>query len=188
MSQPPVPMVGFCAWSGTGKTTLLTQLLPLMVEQGLKVAVVKHAHHTFDIDHPGKDSYELREAGASQMLIASHKRMALITVFDEGRGEPSLSEALSGLNMQHLDLILVEGFKHARLAKIELHRPALGKPLMYPDDTDIIALASDTPIDTGTAPVQLDLNDVNAIAKFVLKFVAQQIAHPGVRQGKPAAC
>ena len=107
MNEMTVPMVGFCAWSGTGKTTLLTRLLPLMVSRGLKVAVVKHAHHSFDIDHPGKDSYELREAGASQTLIASRKRMALITEFEEGRGEPSLADALSGLNIQDLDLIPV---------------------------------------------------------------------------------
>ncbi|MEN8710806.1 MAG: molybdopterin-guanine dinucleotide biosynthesis protein B [Arenicellales bacterium] len=169
MSQPPVPMVGFCAWSGTGKTTLLTQLLPLMVEQGLKVAVVKHAHHTFDIDHPGKDSYELREAGASQMLIASHKRMALITEFDEGRGEPSLAEALSGLNMQDLDLILVEGFKHENFKKIELHRPEMNKTLFFPDDSNIIAIASDAPIpENRNILPKLNLNNPQQIVQFIL--------------------
>ena len=164
-----VPMVGFCAWSGTGKTTLLTQLLPLMVARGLKVAVVKHAHHTFDIDHPGKDSYELREAGASQMLIASHKRMALITEFDEGRGEPSLADALSGLNMQDLDLILVEGFKHENYQKIELHRPQLNKPLFFPDDSNIIAIASDAPIpENRNLLPKLNLNNPEQIVQFIL--------------------
>lgn len=169
MNQPPVPMVGFCAWSGTGKTTLLTRLLPLMVARGLKVAVVKHAHHTFDIDHPGKDSYELREAGASQMLIASHKRMALITEFDEGRGEPSLADALSGLNMQDLDLILVEGFKHENYKKIELHRPQLNKPLFFPDDRNIIAIASDAPIpENRNLLPKLNLNNPEQIVRFIL--------------------
>jgi molybdopterin-guanine dinucleotide biosynthesis protein MobB len=188
VSDFPLPLLGFCAFSGTGKTTLLRKLIPQLQREGLRVGVVKHAHHSFDIDHPGKDSYELRKAGASQMLVASRHRLAWIAESPHNETEPSLTEVLARLDHSKLDLVLVEGFKHARLAKIELHRPALGKPLMYPDDTDIIALASDTPIDTGTAPVQLDLNDVNAIAKFVLKFVAQQIAHPGVRQGKPAAC
>ena len=172
MNELPVPIVGFCAWSGTGKTTLLTQLLPLMVARGLKVAVVKHAHHTFDIDHPGKDSYELREAGASQMLIASHKRMAHITEFDEGRGEPSLADALSGLDMQNLDLILVEGFKHENYQKIELHRPQLNKPLFFPDDSNIIAIASDAPIpENRNLLPKLNLNNPQQIVQFILDKV-----------------
>ena len=178
MNELAVPMVGFCAWSGTGKTTLLTRLLPLMVTQGLKVAVVKHAHHTFDIDHPGKDSYELREAGASQMLIASHKRMALITEFDEGRGEPSLADALSGLNLQNLDLILVEGFKHENFQKIELHRPQLNKSLFFPDDSNIIAIASDAPISENSNLLpKLNLNNPEQIVQFIIDNIINTPGH-----------
>jgi molybdopterin-guanine dinucleotide biosynthesis protein B len=169
MKKSAVPMIGFCAWSGTGKTTLLTQLLPILVSQGLKVAVIKHAHHNFDIDHPGKDSFELREAGASQMLIASRKRMALITEFDEDHPEPSLADALERLNMQELDLILVEGFKHENYQKIELHRPELKKPLLFPDDPNIIALASDAPIiENRNILPKLNLNKPQQIAQFII--------------------
>ncbi len=169
MNGTTVPMVGFCAWSGTGKTTLLTRLLPLLVARGLKVAVVKHAHHSFDIDHPGKDSFELREAGASQILIASRTRMALITEFEDGRGEPSLADALSGLNMQGLDLILVEGFKHESYPKIELHRPELKKSLLFPDDSNIIAIASDSPIlENRQLLPKLNLNNPQQIVQFIL--------------------
>ena len=178
MNDLAVPMVGFCAWSGTGKTTLLTRLLPLMVTRGLKVAVVKHAHHTFDIDHPGKDSYELREAGASQMLIASHKRMALITEFDEGRGEPSLADVLSGLNLQNLDLILVEGFKHENFKKIELHRPQLNKPLFFPDDSNIIAIASDAPASENSNLLpKLNLNNPEQIVQFIIDNIINTPRH-----------
>ena len=169
MNDVAVPMVGFCAWSGTGKTTLLTRLLPILVAQGLKVAVVKHAHHTFDIDHPGKDSYVLREAGASQILVASRVRMALITEFEEGRDEPLLADALSALNMKGLDLILVEGFKHEDYQKIELHRPDLNKPLLFPDDPNIIAIASDAPIpeNRDTLP-KLNINNPEQIVQFII--------------------
>ena len=163
MNEMTVPMIGFCAWSGTGKTTLLTRLLPLMVSRGLKVAVV---------DHPGKDSYELREAGASQTLIASRKRMALITEFEEGRGEPSLADALSGLNIQNLDLILVEGFKHEHYQKIELHRPQMKKPLLFPDDANIIAIASDAPIPENRQLLpKLNINNPEQIVQFILDNV-----------------
>ena len=185
MNDLPVPMVGFCAWSGTGKTTLLTRLLPLMVAQGLKVAVVKHAHHTFDIDHPGKDSSEVREAGASQTLIASHQRMALITECDEGRGEPSLADALSGLNMQDLDLILVEGFKHENYKKIELHRPQLNKPLFFPDDSNIIAIASDAPIQENRNLLpKLNLNNPQQIVQFILDNIIAA-SPPATASGAP---
>lgn len=169
MMKTEVPVIGFCAWSGCGKTTLLTQLLPIFVSLGLKVAVIKHAHHHFDIDHPGKDSFKLREAGASQMLISSRKRMALITEFEEDRAEPSLSEALERLNMQELDLILVEGFKHENIKKIELHRPDLKKPLMFPDDPNIIAIASDSEIDENQNGLpELNLNKPEQIAQFIV--------------------
>jgi len=167
MNHVKIPMVGFCAWSGTGKTTLLTRLIPLLVARGLRVGVVKHAHHSFDIDYPGKDSYELRAAGASQMLIASRKRTALITELEDRQGEPSLADALSQLNMQEIDLILVEGFKHEQYRKIELHRPALNKPLLFPDDPNIVAVASDAVIAGNHTIPALDLNNPEQIMQFI---------------------
>ncbi len=163
------PVLGFCAYSGTGKTTLLTKLLPLLKAEGLRIAVIKHAHHLFDIDQPGKDSYQLREAGADQMVIASRRRIAAITEFRTERSEPDLKEALACVDSRQLDLILVEGFKAEPFPKIELHRASLGKPLMYPHDPDIIAIASDIPVDAADPVLpQLDLNDPAAIARFVL--------------------
>jgi molybdopterin-guanine dinucleotide biosynthesis adapter protein len=163
------PVLGFAAFSGTGKTTLLTRLIPLLREQGLRISMVKHAHHDFDVDKPGKDSFELRKAGASQMLIASSRRMALMTEFDPP-AEPQLEDLLAQLDARRADLVLVEGFKGARFPKIELHRPSLGKPLLFPDDEDIIAVASDAPLDRPCDRTQIDLNDLGAIAAFVLQW------------------
>ncbi|HID48038.1 MAG TPA: molybdopterin-guanine dinucleotide biosynthesis protein B [Chromatiales bacterium] len=172
MIRYPLPLLGFSAFSGTGKTTLLTRLLPLLRAEGVRVGVIKHAHHSFDVDHPGKDSHVLREAGAEQMLIASRNRMALIREFREPRDEPTLSETLDMLSPEHIDLVLVEGFKREQFPKIELHRPMLGKPLLYPDDPDIIAIASDRPL-TQTRLPQLDLYQPHEIASFIL----EQIMH-----------
>ncbi|MEJ2361263.1 MAG: molybdopterin-guanine dinucleotide biosynthesis protein B [Gammaproteobacteria bacterium] len=165
-----VPLLGFCAHSGTGKTTLLRQLLPLLKQQGLRIGMVKHAHHLFDIDHPGKDSYELRKAGASQMLVASRQRIALVMESDEPKSEPSLQESLSLLKPDKLDLVLVEGFKLEAIPKIELHRAQLDKPLFYPNDKNIIAVASDIQLPSLPATLtQLDINNVETIAEFILK-------------------
>lgn len=174
----PLPLLGFCAYSGTGKTTLLTQLLPLLKQQGLRVGVVKHAHHSFDIDHPGKDSYELRKAGADQMLVASRHRIALVVETHEQREEPRLEDALALLIPSQLDLVLVEGFKLAAIPKIELHRPRLDKPLMYPEDSNIIAIASDEPLAISpTTPKQLNLNQPQDIVHFILhNFLPQAMA------------
>ncbi|GMR06866.1 MAG: hypothetical protein BMS9Abin25_1498 [Gammaproteobacteria bacterium] len=167
------PLLGFCAWSGTGKTTLLTKLIPLLSASGLQVGVIKHAHHHFDIDHPGKDSYLLREAGAKQTLVASRHRMAWIREIGEEQDEPSLTDALNALDLEKLDLILVEGFKHEHFPKIELHRPGLGKPLLFPDDNDIFAIACDSPIKSGVSIRDglsvLDLNQPEEIARFVIE-------------------
>lgn len=171
------PVLGIAAWSGTGKTTLLTRLLPLLRAQGLRVGMLKHAHHEFDIDHPGKDSYELRKAGAEQMLIASNKRWALM-VEAPVQGDVALWDMLSRLDRSKLDLILVEGFKHERFPKIELHRAALGKPLLFPDDDAIIALASDMPVDT--ALPLLDINNPETIAAFVVNYCNNDIDPTGL--------
>ncbi|MCG8427898.1 MAG: molybdopterin-guanine dinucleotide biosynthesis protein MobB [Chromatiales bacterium] len=162
------PILGFAAYSGTGKTTLLRQLLPMLREKGYRVGVIKHAHHDFDIDKPGKDSYELRKAGASEMLVASAKRWALM-VETEDTGDPVLQDMLDRLDQQALDLILVEGFKHEQLPKIELHRPAVGKPLIFPEDSNVLAIATDAPLQVATDLPVLDINDVATLADFIIE-------------------
>ena len=170
--KTPRPVLGFAAFSGTGKTTLLEKLIPQLVERGVRIAMVKHAHHAFDIDKPGKDSYRLRKAGAQQMLIASSQRQALMTE-NLTPQEPHLDELITRLDLDTIDLILVEVFKHVPFPKIELHREALGKTLLYPDDPAIIAVACDHPVDTGGLP-SLDINDTGAITTFILDWLQQQ--------------
>ena len=165
----PKPVLGFAAFSGTGKTTLLEKLIPLLTAQNIRIGMVKHAHHDFDIDTPGKDSYRLRKAGAAQILIASSQRQALMTE-NATRQEPRLDELITRLNLDGIDLVLVEGFKHVPFPKIELHRQALGKTLLYPEDPDIIALASDHPADCGELP-SLDINDTAAITAFIITWM-----------------
>jgi molybdopterin-guanine dinucleotide biosynthesis protein MobB len=164
-----IPVLGFAAFSGTGKTTLLEKLIPQLTARGIRVGMVKHAHHEFDIDKPGKDSYRLRTAGARQMLIASSKRQALVTenVTPE---EPRLDELITRLDLDNLDLVLVEGFKQVPFPKIELHRQALGKTLLYPQDSSIIAVASDHPADCRELP-SLDINDSTAVAAFIIDWL-----------------
>ncbi|HIF9348794.1 TPA: bifunctional molybdopterin-guanine dinucleotide biosynthesis adaptor protein MobB/molybdopterin molybdotransferase MoeA [Photobacterium damselae] len=165
-----LPLLGFAAFSGTGKTTLLEAMLPKLVEQGLRVAVIKHAHHNFDIDQEGKDSYRLRKAGASQMLISSRFRRALVTETPEVEAE--LPHLIKQLDQSALDLILVEGFKAISFPKIELHREEIGKPWLYPDDSNIIAVASDSKPET-TLPT-LNINDLDAITSFVVNYAKTQ--------------
>ncbi|MFZ0469275.1 MAG: molybdopterin-guanine dinucleotide biosynthesis protein MobB [Thiogranum sp.] len=164
------PVLGFAAYSGTGKTTLLIQLLPELKAEGLRIGMIKHAHHSFDVDKPGKDSYELRKAGAEQMLIASQQRWALMREYSQPR-EPVLEELITQLDRDQLDLILVEGFRSVPFPKIELHRPSTGNPLLHPRDSSIIAIASDEPLETHL-PV-LDLNQPDAILAFVLAWMKQ---------------
>lgn len=162
-----VPLLGLAAWSGTGKTTLLVKLIPWLRARGLKLALIKHAHHDFDIDHPGKDSFALRRAGAGQVLIASSHRLAWIRE-RETHTEPTLAELVARLDRDALDLVLVEGFRHLRFPKIELHRPALRRPLLFPDDASIVAVACDAPLPAAASIPLLDLNDPPAIGTFVL--------------------
>ena len=165
--ETDIPILGFSAWSGTGKTTLLKQLIPALGERGLRVSVIKHAHHHFDLDVPGKDSFELRKAGAVQTVICTATRMALITEFDSPADEPDLEQIINRLDASRIDLILVEGYKTIEFPKIELHRAEIGKPCRYPEDSSVIALACDSapPGEIGI-PV-LDINDVEAIARFI---------------------
>ena len=168
-----VPVLGFAAYSGTGKTTLLVKLIPLLKQQGLRLAMIKHAHHDFDIDKPGKDSFELRKAGADQMLIASDKRVALI---EETNQEPSLLDLVNRLDLKNVDLVLVEGFRHVPFTKIELHRPALNKDLIFPDDKNIIAVASDEKVETGALPL-INLNQLDEISGFINRWIMSNFNH-----------
>ena len=173
MLNTPIPVLGFAAYSGTGKTTLLKRLIPLLREQGLRIGLVKHAHHDFDPDIPGKDSYELRKAGAAQVLVASHRRWALFTERERVE-EPQLQSELERMDRQQLDLILVEGFKHERFPKIELHRPALGKPLIHPEDPSVMAVATDTKLSETMELPLLNLNDPSVIADFIQAWLRRQ--------------
>ena len=166
----PVPLLGFAAYSGTGKTTLLVQLLPLLKQQGLRVAIIKHAHHDFDVDKPGKDSYKLRQAGATPMIISSSKRTVLMMDKEE-ESEPQLSDLIDYINPQQVDLLLIEGFKQWPFPKIELHRPSTGKSLIFPHDEHIIAIASDENIETTNALPTLDINQPQQIADFILNYL-----------------
>ncbi|MCQ8103989.1 molybdopterin-guanine dinucleotide biosynthesis protein B [Methylomonas sp. SURF-2] len=166
MASPPV--LGFAAYSGTGKTSLLTRLIPLLKQRGLNIGVIKHSHHDFEVDYPGKDSYRLRAAGATPVMIVSPHRRAIISEFQPTR-EAGLQEQLSAFPSSGLDLIVVEGFRDQPIAKIELHRPSLGKPLLYPTDTNIIAVASDQPLQTPADLPNLDLNNPSAIAEFIIQ-------------------
>ncbi len=166
------PVLGFAAYSGTGKTTLLVKLLPLMKLQGLRVAMIKQTHHDFEIDKPGKDSFELRKAGADQVLLSSDKRGALITEYVEQK-QPSLVELINKLDLDNIDLVMVEGFKHLPFAKIELCRLDTGKPLIFPEDNSVIAVASDADIKTGSLPL-LNLNVPEEVAGFINRWLDQQ--------------
>jgi len=157
---------GFAGYSGAGKTTLIENLIPRFVLEGLVVSLIKHAHHGFDIDRPGKDSYRHREAGCSEVLLTSDQRWVLMHEL-RGRREPALEDQLAILSP--CDLALVEGYKASAIPKLEVHRPAHGRPLMFPENPHIVALASDVPIET-SLPL-FDLNDYDRIAGFVMTYL-----------------
>jgi molybdopterin-guanine dinucleotide biosynthesis protein B len=167
MQHAHIPILGFAAFSGTGKTTLLTQIIPILRQQGLCIGLIKHSHHNFQIDQPGKDSFRLREAGASPVMLVSTHRRAIITEIAPEQ-EPRLDDQLQLFDQSELDLILVEGFKAEQFPKIELHRPSLNKPLLYPNDPDIIAIASDCTLKTPDYLTQLDINQPEMIAAFIV--------------------
>jgi molybdopterin molybdotransferase len=175
MLEGQVPLLGFCAYSGTGKTTLLTQLIPLLTAAGLRIAVVKHTHHVIDLDKPGKDSYRMREAGAQQVVLASSQRIiSMREVGGENQREASLADAISGITADTIDLILVEGFKHEAFPKIELHRPSLGKPLMFPTDGNVIAVVTDdAALDVPAQLPRFDLNQPETLVDFILQRVSR---------------
>jgi molybdopterin-guanine dinucleotide biosynthesis adapter protein len=158
-------VMGFAGFSGSGKTTLIEALIPLLVARGLRVSLIKHAHHEFDVDQPGKDSYRHRTAGASEVLVGSSRRWALMHELRDA-SEPSLSDHLHRLS--DCDIVLVEGFKRAPIAKIEVHRGTANSAYIYPSDSNVIAVASDEKVET-FLPL-LDINDPVGIANFIQSF------------------
>jgi molybdopterin-guanine dinucleotide biosynthesis protein B len=158
-------VIGFAGWSGAGKTTLISRLIPLLTARGVSVSTIKRAHHEFDIDRPGKDSYEHRRAGATEVLVTSANRWALMHEL-RGAPEPDLEALLAKL--APVDLVIVEGFKRTTAIKIEVHRPSLGKPFIYPDDPAVVAVATDVPVALPPSIANLALDDVAAIADCVL--------------------
>ncbi|MEX5383673.1 molybdopterin-guanine dinucleotide biosynthesis protein MobB [Cronobacter muytjensii] len=168
-----VPLLGITAWSGTGKTTLLKTLIPLLRERGIRPGLIKHTHHDMDVDTPGKDSYELRKAGAAQTLVASTKRWALMTETPDEK-DPDLYFLASRMDSTQLDVILVEGFKHDAIAKIILFRKAAGREATeLKPDRHVIAVASDIPLSGIDLPV-LNLNDPAQITAFIAGWLAGQ--------------
>ena len=170
MVNPSIPLLAFSAYSGSGKTTLLEKVIPELRQRGLRIAMIKHTHHKVDLDSPGKDSYRMREAGANPVMIASKKRWALMFENEHDphdlHDEPQLMELVTQLNPAMFDLILVEGFKHEPIPKIEIIRRGVEKPPLHPNDNTFIAIASDLfEIDT-ELPV-LNLNNPSAIADFI---------------------
>lgn len=167
-SKVRMKIFGFTGWSGSGKTTLIEQLIPRFVLEGLTVSLIKHAHHGFDIDKPGKDSYRHREAGCTEVLLTSDERWVLMHEL-RGRPEPILAQQIELLSP--CDLVLVEGFKAAPIPKLEVYRPAHGgRSLMYPENPNIVAVASDVNISV-SLPL-LDLNDPDGIADFILDYLS----------------
>jgi molybdopterin-guanine dinucleotide biosynthesis protein B len=156
---------GLAGWSGSGKTTLMTSLIPEFVSRGVTVSTIKHAHHAFDIDRPGKDSWQHRQAGAREVMVASDQRWALMHEL-RGAREPSLDELLQ--RMSPVDLVLIEGFKRHAHPKLEVYRASLGKPLLHPDDPFVVGIASDERMAGFSVPWLL-LSETGAIANFILR-------------------
>jgi molybdopterin-guanine dinucleotide biosynthesis protein B len=157
---------GFAGWSGSGKTTLIEKLIPLFVARGLKVSLVKHAHHSFEVDQPGKDSYRHRHAGCREVLVTSSRRWVLMHEL-RGAAEPSLEEHIK--RIAPCDLLLVEGFKRERIPKLEVYRASVGEALLHPHDDSIVGIACDRRLDTRLP--QFDLDDAPGVAGFVLRHV-----------------
>jgi len=178
-------VIGLAGWSGAGKTTLLTRIIPHLLGEGLRVSVIKHAHHKFDIDVPGKDSWRHRQAGATEVMVASGQRWALMHEL-RGEREPRLPDLLA--RMSRVDLVVVEGYKSEPLRKIEVHRAANGKPLLFPDDAGIVGIATDTMIETRLPTAHLD--NIPAIAAMMRRLamsiedvLAKSEVQSGIKSG-----
>ena len=167
-------IIGLAGWSGSGKTTLLTKVIPRLVARGLRVSTLKHAHHAFDVDQPGKDSHSHRLAGATEVLVGAASRWALVHEL-RGAAEPPLDVLLSKLSP--VDLVLIEGYKRERHPKLEVHRAALGKPLLHPDDPAVVAVASDQPLLAARVPV-VDLDDIESIVDILIRHATSRDAVP----------
>jgi molybdopterin-guanine dinucleotide biosynthesis protein B len=163
-------VLGLAGWSGAGKTTLLAALIPELVRRGVTVSTMKHAHHAFDVDQPGKDSYVHREAGATEVMVASANRWALM---HEHRGAPEPDSRELMKHMSAVDLLLIEGFKRETHDKLEIYREANGKSLLASEDPHVVAILTDGPVPKTELPV-LDLNDIGAIADFVMRHCGLQ--------------
>jgi molybdopterin-guanine dinucleotide biosynthesis protein B len=172
-------IIGLAGWSGSGKTTLIKKLIPSLIARGSSVSTLKHAHHGFDLDQPGKDSFFHRTAGATEVIISSARRWA---VLHELREEPEWDLPALVAKMSPVDLVLVEGFKRDAFPKLEIHRAANGKPLIHPDDPHIVAIAADIALPQAKIPV-IDLNNVEAIADLLLKYAAPVAAINAAARG-----
>jgi molybdopterin-guanine dinucleotide biosynthesis protein B len=168
-----VKVFGFAGYSGSGKTTLIENVIPVLVEQGVRVSLIKHAHHAFDVDQPGKDSYRHRKAGASEVMLTSAKRWILMHEID-GQPEPELPQQLR--RMSPCDIVLIEGFKKQPIPKLEIHRKAHGVPFLFGDDPHIVGIATDERLDTELP--QFGLDDYAALSTFVLEMAAD--VEPGM--------
>lgn len=159
-------VIAIAGYSGSGKTTLIEKVIPALVMEGLKVSLIKHAHHEFDLDHPGKDSWRHREAGATEVMVASSRRWALMHEL-RGQAEPSLDELLKHLSP--CDLVIIEGWKFNTLPKVEVHRKLADKPLLFPQDPNVVAVATDEPLATDLP--QFALDDGDGVAQFIMRFL-----------------
>jgi molybdopterin-guanine dinucleotide biosynthesis protein B len=159
-------IIGIAGFSGSGKTTLIEKVIPVLVREGVRVSLIKHAHHEFDVDQPGKDSYRHRHAGCTEVLVSSSKRWALMHEL-RGGAEPSLQDQVKHLSP--CDLLIVEGYKNEPIPKVEVHRREGHTPLLYPDDPNVVAVATNEPLDTKLP--QLDLDDAEAVARFILQHL-----------------
>lgn len=167
------PLLAFAAYSGTGKTTLLEQVIPELARRGLRIGLIKLSHHDFEIDTPGKDSYRLRKAGACQTLLASPYRQALITETPENSTDPDLPALLNSLSQDDLDLVLIEGGRSWPIPKLELHRAGLGRPFLFRHDPHVCALACDCDVSELPAGLpKLDINNIRQIVDFIFEFTS----------------
>jgi molybdopterin-guanine dinucleotide biosynthesis protein B len=159
-------IIGIAGYSGSGKTTLIEKVIPVLVREGLRVSLIKHAHHEFDVDQPGKDSFRHRHAGASEVLLSSSKRWAMMHEL-RGAPEPSLEEQLK--LFKPCDLVIIEGYKSESFPKIEVHRRSSHTPLLYPDHEDVVAVATDERLESDLP--QLDVNDAEGVARFIIQYL-----------------